>query len=188
MKKLLSLSALIFLLQITVINAQSATDKETADFVSGQVVLPDNSIITGTLKDNIRKKGEVTLLVDGKKTRFKAGDITSVKIGNSNYVTNNYTFYEIIWQGSLITLLRKANEPSGVQYNGTEPVAISGTEGKIDDYFVTKTNQSSFHLLTNKNIKDVLGKLCSSCAATTDIKSFDITTIKNAVEVCDKCN
>lgn len=187
MKKLLSLLLLIVLLQVTRINAQPAPEKDAEGYVSGQVLLTDNSTISGTIKDNIRKKGEVTVLRDGKKTKYEAGEITSVQIGGSNYITNNYTFYEIIWQGSAITLLRKANEPSGVQYNGVEPVVISGSEGDVDDYFVTKKNDASFYLLTSKTLKEVLGKFCSSCAITPDATKFDIAAIKKAVEACDKC-
>ena len=187
MKKLLSLLLLTVLVQITRINAQPAPEKDTEGYVSGQVLLTDNSTISGTIKDNIRKKGEITILSDGKKTKYKAGEINSVQIGGSTYITNNYTFYEITWQGKKIALLRKANEPSGVQYNGVEPVVISGSEGDVDDYFVKKTNDASFYLMTSKTAKDVLGKFCSTCANTSDATKFDIVAIKKAVEACDKC-
>jgi hypothetical protein len=187
MKKLLSLLSLTVLLQATNLTAQPATEKDAEGYVSGQVLLTDNSTVSGTIKDNIRKKGEVTILRDGKKTKYKAGEINSVQIAGSNYITNNYTFYEIIWQGKKITLLRKANEPSGVQYNGVEPVVISSSEGDVDDYFAKKTNDASFYLLTSKTLKEVLGKFCSSCAITPDATKFDIAAIKKAVEACDKC-
>ena len=187
MKKLLSLLSLTVLLQATTLTAQPAPEKDAEGYVSGQILLTDNSTVSGTIKDNIRKKGEVTVLRDGKKTKYKAGEINSVQIGSSNYITNNYTFYEIIWQGKNITLLCKANEPSGVQYNGVEPVVVSSGEGDIDDYFVKKATDASLYLLDRKTAKDVLGKFCSSCVATIDAVKFDITAIKKAVESCDTC-
>lgn len=187
MKKFLSLLALTVLLQVTNLTAQPAPEKDAEGYVSGQILLTDNSTITGTIKDNIRKKGEVTLLRDGKKTKYKAGEINSLQLGSSNYITNNYTFYEIIWQGKNITLLRKANEPSGVQYNGVEPVVVSSGEGNVDDYFIKKASDASLYLLNSKNVKEVLGKICSGCVATIDATKFDITIIKKAVETCDTC-
>ena len=184
MKKLLSLAVLTLLLQIS--NAQPAPEKDPEGYVSGQISLSDNSTVTGTVKDNIRKKGEVTVISNGKKTKYKAADISSLQIGSSTYITHNYTFYEVLWQGTNITLLRKANEPAGVQYNGTEPVVIS-SEGNVDDYFVKKGTGASLELITQKNVKEVLGKFCSKCAVAIDATKFDITAVKKAVEDCDKC-
>src|SRR5690349_3477221 len=141
MKKLMSLFLLTALLQVATVNAQPAPEKEADGYLSGEVILADNSTITGSVKESIRKKGEITVLRDGKKTKYKADDIASVRIGSSNYITNGYTFYEVIWQGTNITLLRKANEPSGVRYNGAEPIVISNSEGDVNDFFVkTKTD------------------------------------------------
>ena len=36
---------------------------------SAQILLPDNGTITGSVKENIRKKGEVQFTTDGKRTR-----------------------------------------------------------------------------------------------------------------------
>jgi len=183
MKKILSLTLFTLLLQMSY--AQPAPETNADGFVSGQVLLSDNSTIAGTVKENIRKKGEVTVLNGGKKTKYKAADISSLQIGSSNYITYNYTFYEVLWQGTTITLLRKANEPSGIQYNGNEPVVIT-SEGNVDDYFVKK-GTGSLQLLTKNTIKDVLGKLCSNCAAAIDATKFDIAAVKKAIEECDKC-
>jgi len=70
MKKLLSLISITILLQVTNLTAQPAPEKDAEGYVSGQILLTDNSTITGTIKDNIRKKGEVTILRDGKKTKY----------------------------------------------------------------------------------------------------------------------
>jgi len=184
MKKTFSLIVYALLWQVSAVIAQPAGDPDAA--VSGQIVLPDNSTVSGTIKDNIRKKGELTIVSNGKKTKYKAGDISSAQLGSSNYITWNYTFYEILWQGKNLTLLRKANEPSGVQYNGSEAISVT-SEGNIDDLFARKKGDASLELLTKKTVKDVLGKICGSCASSVDATKFDTEAVKKAMEDCDKC-
>jgi hypothetical protein len=184
MKKALSLIACSLLLQASVAFTQPSASNDPEIAVTGQVVLPDNSTVSGSVKDNIRKKGELTILTNGKKTKYKAGDISTAQVGSSNYITWNYTFYEILWQGRNLTLLRKANEPSGVQYSGSNPVVVT-SEGSVDDLFIRQTGNSSLQWLTKKNIKEALGKICSSCSI--DAAKFDAETVKKAVEDCDKC-
>lgn len=184
MKKKLSLIACSLLLLASEAFAQPSPGNNPEVAVSGQVVLPDNSTVSGPVKDNIRKKGELTILNNGKKTKYKAGDISTAQVGSSNYITWNYTFYEILWQGKNLTLLRKANEPSSVQYSGSNAVVVS-SEGDVDDFFIRETGNPSLQWLTKKNIKEVLGKICSSCSI--DAAKFDEEAVKKAVADCDKC-
>ncbi len=156
----MSLFLLTVLLQAATLHAQPAPEKEADGYLSGEIVLADNSTITGTVKDNIRKKGEITVMRDGKKTKYKADEISSVRIGSNNYITIGYTFYEVIWQGTNLSLLRKANEPSGVRYIGAEPIVISNSEGDINDFFIKTKTAASLNLVTNKNVKEILKKLC----------------------------
>jgi len=184
MKKKLNLIVCVLLLHAAVIFAQPSPGNDPDITVSGQVVLPDNSTVSGSVKDNIRKKGELTILSNGKKTKYKAGDINTAQVGSSNYITWNYTFYEILWQGKNLTLLRKANEPSGVQYSGSNAVVVS-SEGDVDDFFIRETGSPSLQWLTKKTIKEILGKSCSSCS--TEITNFDTEAVKKAIADCDKC-
>ena len=184
MKKLFSSLVIAALLQLPAVNAQPIPEKNN-DAVNGQVTLPDNSVMNGAVKDNIRKKGEVILLQDGKKTRYNADQVTSVQVGHTTYMTNNNTFYELIWQGRSITLLRKASRSSAIQYNGTDVVSASGSEGDVDDLFVKRANDPSFHLLTRKNQKEVLAMSCSTCKI--DETKFDTESVKKAVADCDSC-
>lgn len=186
MKKVFYSLALALLLQTSAIYAQPSTINDPAQAVSGQVVLPDNSAVTGSIKDNIRKKGELIVISGDKKTKYKASDITSAQVGSSQYITWNYTFYEVISLGKNLTLLRKANEPAGVQYNGSESVTVV-SEGKVDDLFIRKNGDASLQILTKKNVKEVLGKICSTCVASIDDTKFDAESAKKAVAGCDNC-
>lgn len=190
MKKILSFVAITFALQVAAYAQPSSVDKGlptatpstnpgTDGFANGQVTLANNTSLPGTVKDNLRKKGEVILQADGKKTKYKAGELSSAQIGNTLFITSNYTFYEVIYKGKSVELLRKASEPQGLQYNGADAAVVS-SEGKIDDLFVRR-NANALQLLTKKNYKEVLGSVCAA-----DVTTFDIDNMKKAVEACDK--
>ena len=143
-----------------------------------KLILPDNSTVTGPVTDNIRKKGEVVLLVNGKKTKYNAATISEAQIGTARYITLNYTFYEVIYQGKNLTLLRKASKPAGLQYNGADAAVVS-SDGDIDDLFV-KSSKNGLQLLTKKNYKDILGQTCNPV-----IDSWTTEAVSKAVEACD---
>lgn len=147
---------------------------------SAQILLPDNSTITGSVKENIRKKGEVHFTIDGKRTKYRAGDISALQIGDTRYITHNYTFYEVITGNNDIMLLRKANEPASIQFEGREAIAIT-SEGDIDDLFLRKGN-GALQLITKKNWKEAIAQLCDKC--NTDATSFDQEALKKAIESC----
>jgi hypothetical protein len=184
MKKLFALSSLMLFL-LTVATAQPIPEKNKDGYVNGRVTLPDNTVITGTIKDNIRKKGEVIILNEGKKSKYLASDINSVEIGASHYITNNNTFFELVWESNSITLYRKANNPSAIQYNGTEPVVVNKSVGEIDDLFVKKTGDGTFYHLTSKNIKEVIGTSCPSCVIAIAPSDFGLEAVKKALSSCD---
>lgn len=68
----------LFVLQAT---AQTEVPK---GFSTGKVVLPDNTVVTGFIKDNIRKDASVVMLTDGKE-KYNGGDIASAVVGETNY-------------------------------------------------------------------------------------------------------
>ena len=176
MKKVLSALALL-LGSLAFVNAQPSPASNPVES-NDQLVLADQTILTGTITDNIRKKGEVVLLVNGKKTRLKADGISSLRIANAKYITGSYTFYEVIYETNSFSLLRKASEPAGVQYNGSEAVVVS-SPGDIDDLFL-KT-QAGQQLLSKKNISEELGKVCPGIV----IEKFEMEVIKNALAKCE---
>jgi hypothetical protein len=182
MKKF-SLIMLLLAFQGAALYAQPGPTANPNGKEQAQITLTDNSTLTGELTDNIRKKGEVTLVVNGKKTRFKAGDISSVHIGGKHFITINYTFYEVVYQGKNITLLRKASEPSGLQYNGSDAAVIT-SEGDIDDLLVKKEN-GNLKLLTTKNVKELLGNECPAAGQTASGGKLDAESLRKALTDCD---
>jgi hypothetical protein len=184
MKKLFTLAAIVTAAQFNSLIAQPSPAIAPEGTASGQITLTDNSTVSGAIKENIRKKGEVILVQDGKKTKFKAGDISQVSLNGATYVTQHYTFYEVVWTGKKLTLLRKASEP-GIQYNGSEAIVIS-SPGSIDDLFIKQTGSTSLQPVDKKNYKTVLQSICSTCTIADETK-VDQSAIKKAVESCDAC-
>jgi hypothetical protein len=184
MKKTLSLAAAILLTQVATLYAQPPVQVLPEGTVNGEITLPDNTVLNGPVKENIRKKGEVVLVQNDKKVKYKAGDINGVALGNNKYITHNYTFYEVVFAGNNLTLFRKASEPSGTQFNGADAFVVN-SEGNIDDLFVKKNGETTFHALNKKNYAEVLKSLCKNCEIPAAAK-FDESTISNAVQACDK--
>ncbi len=176
MKKFLSFLMIASLFSATAF--AQPTPAANANSTNGTVVLFDNTTVSGAVTDNIKKKGEVVITIDGKKSKYKAADISSAQIGNARFITFNYTFYEVMSEGKNFTLLRKANEPSGVQQIGSEVIAIR-SEGDVDDLFVRKAGANGLQLLTKNNVKEVLG-VCDG-----DVKGVELESVKKAVANCN---
>lgn len=163
-----------------IVYAQPAPAANPTSVPEQRIVLTNNEVVSGPITDNIRKKGEVVVQAGVKKTKYKASDIIRVELGATTYVSINYTFYEVLFAGKNITLLRKANQPSTVQYNGSEAMVIS-SEGNIDDLFIKKTS-GALQLLTAKNISEILGQACPGII---NAGNFNIETVKATIANCD---
>jgi hypothetical protein len=184
MKKVLILVALSTIMLPAFTQPSPSNPPTTSS--SGQIMLPDNTTLDGTVQDNVRKKGELVLTVNGKKTRYKAGDINGAVAGTIKYITWNYTFYEILFEGKNLTLLRKANEPAGVQYSGSTAVVVT-SDGNVDDLFIRKKSDPAPQLISMKNAKEILSASCVTCEGAIEITSLEKDALKKAVEACDNC-
>jgi hypothetical protein len=178
MYRKLSVLAIVISFQLTALHAQM---NDASAPVPGQITLPDNSQLSGSIKDNIRKKGEVTFEVNGKKKKYKAGEVSSVQMGDTKYISINYTFYQVLSTGNGGTILRKANEPSEVQYNGNEAILIS-SEGKVDDLFI-QTNANNIVLINKKNASEVLSRICPA-QSNNELAVVDATSVRKALDNC----
>lgn len=172
----LSLLTIVLTTLFVSVNAQ---ESETA--ITGEITLPDNTKLTGTIKDNIRKKGEVTIEVGGKKKKYKAGEVASVQIGTTKFISSNYAFYEVLSTHGTSKVLRKANEPSDIQYNGNDPIVIT-SEGKVDDIFI-QANNTPLLLINKKNANEVLGKVCAAYV-NQDLASFNAEFVSRTLNNC----
>jgi hypothetical protein len=138
-------------------------------YETGTIVKADGTKLQGSIKNNMRKKGEVQLLTaSGEKQTFSADAVRSVIIGAVQFVAIGYEFFEVLATGSAMNLYRKASSAEGkLRYVGTEPVLISASEGRVGDYCVTTTASPQPTAISRKNFEETLLGLCASCATVT---------------------
>ena len=177
--KLLSAAALSLLFLQT--NAQEAPK----GFTKGKVTLADNTIVTGFIKDNIRKDASVTLLVNGKEKKYNGGDIAAAEIDASTYNCIKGDFFKVVCNGEL-TFLQKASDASSKPTTvGNEVFFLSGTEGKPGDYFIYETKSQQLKLVSRKNLNDVVTNSFAGYAPAIEkakAAQADIAQLKDAVE------
>ena len=182
MKKLklfLTAALSLFLLQAT---AQTEAPK---GFGKGKIVLPDNTIVSGFIKDNIRKNASVVLLVDGKETKYDGADIVSVEIDGTSYTCVKGDFFKVVCNGELAFMQKSSNASSKPTYAGNQVLFLSGTEGRPGDYFIYENKNKQLKLVSKKNLNDVVtGSFEGYGPAIEKAKAAqgDIALLKDAVE------
>jgi len=177
--KLLPAIALGLSLQAT---AQTETPK---GFSKGNIVLPDNTIVSGYIKDNIRKDASVILLVDGKEKKYNGSDIAAAEIDGTGYSCIKGDFFKIVCKGELTFLQKASNASSKPTYIGNEVLFLSGTEGKPGDYFIYENKNSLLKLVSKKNLNDVVASSFGGYAPAIEkakAAQVDIAQLKGAVE------
>ena len=177
--KLLSGVALSLLFLQT--NAQEAPN----GFSNGKVTLPDNTVVTGFIKDNIRKDASVTLLVNGKEKKYNGADISSAEIDATTYNCMKGDFFKVVCNGELIFLQKASDASSKPTQVGNEVFFVSGTEGKPGDYFIYENKSQQLKLVSKKNLKDVVTNSFAGYAPAIEkakAAQTDIAQLKDAVE------
>ena len=187
MKILKLLPAVALSLLFLQTNAQEAPK----GFTKGKVTLADNTIVTGFIKDNIRKDASVTLLVNGKEKKYNGGDIAAAEIDASTYNCIKGDFFKVVCNGEL-TFLQKASDASSKPTTvGNEVFFLSGTEGKPGDYFIYENKSQQLKLVSKKNLNEVIAGSFGGYTPALDkakAASGDIVLLKDAVETYNNRN
>lgn len=191
MKKLHLTAVLLFALFLT-LNAQNSVSNPVPEgFTTGSIVMPDNTVHEGHLKNNLKKNGEVVFIsADGKKVKYNASQLSGLSVGNENFTVINNAFYKIIREGAKLKLLRKASNSSAIQYNGSEPIAVSAGEGDYDDYFVQTVLTKKLQLVRKKDFAKIFSSICADCTTLSeDLKANKIGygEIEQAVTIYNAC-
>lgn len=185
MKILKILSAFAFSLFFVQLQAQNDLPK---GFRKGNIVLPDNTIINGFVKDNIRGNASVVFLTEEgkKKKEYDGNGLLSVTIDSSRFICIKGDFFRVLCEGEW-NFLQKASDASGKPtYNGSEAVFSNGTDGKPGDYFTYNTESRQLKLVTKKNLDAIIAASFANCASAIDkIRSAkkDSTQLKEAVAI-----
>ncbi len=189
MKVLNTIAATVLSLVLLEANAQTETPK---GFANGTIILTDGTALKGFVKDNIRKSASVifTSETDKKKT-YDGSALSSAEIEGEKFICIKGDFFKLICEGEL-SFLQKSSDASGKPtYNGSEAVFSSGTEGKLNDYFIYNNSNKQLKLVSKKNIDQVATVSFADCTAAIDkakAVNGDLAQLKEAVETFNNRN
>lgn len=179
-----SIPAIATFLIVSGVHAQTEAPK---GYTKGSIVLPDNSSVTGYVKDNMRKSAAVSFISENqKKTNYDGADIASVTIGSNNFIAIKGDFFKTICNGKLCFVQKMSDASGKVSYNGSEAVFASGTDGKPGDYFIYETKTKELKLVTKKNIGEVATASfagCNEAIEKSKTVTDDVLQLKDAVQV-----
>ena len=188
MKILKMFSALLLSLFVLQVTAQTEAPK---GFSKGKIVLPDNTVVTGFIKDNIRKDASIVMLSDGKEKKYHGADIASAEIDAASYVCIKGDFFKVVANGELTFLQKSSNASSKPTQVGNEVFFISGTDGKPGDYFIYENKNQQLKLVSKKNLTAVVANIFggySPAIAKAKAAEGDIVLLKDAVETYNNRN
>jgi hypothetical protein len=171
---------------ITGVHAQTEVP---AGFSKGSITLANGTVVSGFVKDNIKKSAAVVFIDNSGKKTYEGSQIIGLSIEAGNYTCINGDFFKTISTGKL-WFLQKASDASGkASFNGTEPVFNNGTEGKIGDYFAYADKK--LQLLNKKTVEAFINTDLAGCTAAIEkAKTIngDIAKLQEAVDIYNSNN
>jgi len=185
MKKELSSAAVAILLLVNV-HAQAPEG-----FVTGALTMADGSVLSGYIKDNLKKDASVIFTTSngGSKKKYNGSALNAVTVNGVEYRCIMGDFFKVICAGKICFLQKTSNASGKITYNGSEAIFASGTEGKMGDYF-TYTNNQLFHITTKTVDAFINGQLSTCAAAVEKAKSIngDIAMLSESVTIYNNEN
>lgn len=179
--KMLSLAALSFIFLQA--GAQTEVPK---GFGNGKIILPDNTVVTGFIKDNIRKDASVIVFSDGTEKNYNGFDIVSAEINDASFICIKGDFFKVVCSGEISFIQKSSNASSKPSYNGNEIIFISGTEGKPGDYFIYDNRNQQLKLVSKKNLEAVIAATFGGYSPAVEkakAAQGNIAQLKDAVEM-----
>lgn len=185
MKILNALSSSVFCLFVSLAHAQTEIP---AGYAKGTVTLANNQILTGYIKDNMKKSSSISFMDESgnNKKAFTSNDINGVKTETGNYIAVKGDFFKIICEGKINFLQKTSDAFNKPSYNGTEVVFSGGTDGKIGDYFSYEGNE--LILLNKKTLNTFINTAFIQCPQGMDrAKTIngDIAQLREAIDICN---
>lgn len=190
MKIINLLTLCVVSLVLTQANAQPEAPK---GFKKGALILADGSSLPGFIKDNIRSNASVSFIAEtgGKKKNYDGSDLNGAEIEGTKFICIKGDFFKVLSEGEL-NFLQKASDASGKPtYNGNEATFSSGTEGKLNDYFIYTTTSKQLKLVSKKNVDEVIAASFSGYTAAIDkakTVNGDLSQLKDAIELYNNRN
>ena len=180
-----TVAATVLSLVFLQVNAQSEAPK---GFQKGTIILADNSQLAGFVKDNIRKDASITFIQQAgeKKKNYSGSELAGAEIDGTKFICISGDFFKVLCQGELCFLQKSSDASGKPTYNGNQAIFSSGTEGKINDYFIYNGKDKQLKLVSKKNINEIAAtSFAGNTAAIDKAKTVngDLAQLKEAVEV-----
>jgi hypothetical protein len=127
-----------------------AQDKIPAGFKKGTLVMQDSTVVSGYIREFIRNNASLVFLAGpkGKRQCLDGTQIRTLQIDSTRYRCIKGDFFRVLSEGKLCFLRKAGSAADKPVYNGTEPLLINGTEGRLGDYYVYNTSNQSLRLIT----------------------------------------
>lgn len=167
---------------------QSQNQPLPKGFKNGKVVLENNTILSGYIREHFRSHASVIFISDkgGKGRELDGQQLRSLTIDSTTYRCLKGDFFKVITEGE-IAFLQKCSDASGKPvYNGTDPLLINGTEGRPGDYFVYNNGLGQLTWVTRKTLGKVVRETFGNCTAAIDKAGTvhsDIVDLRDAIEL-----
>jgi hypothetical protein len=153
--KMNTMKKLLLLLNIAILSfsfqskAQSEIPK---DFEKGTVTLANGNLVSGYVKDQIRKSASINFFnpTTGKKQMLDGNSLNAVEINGSKYLCLNGDFFKVISNSEPMIVQKSSDATGKSSYNGLETIINKGTEGKIDDQFQYNSNTNELKSISHK--------------------------------------
>ena len=181
----------LFFISLLIISfsAAKAQTAVPAGFTKGSITLADGSVISGYVKDNIKKLASVVYVDNSGANRktYSASQINGATVEATGYICISGDFFKTLSAGKMNFLQKASNASGNVSYNGSEAIFNNGTEGKTGDYFVYADNK--LKLLNKKTLESFINTDLAVCApAVEKAKAIngDIAKLQEAVEIYNK--
>jgi len=154
MKILKTFSVLFLSFLFIKANAQTENPK---GYSKGTIVLQNNTVLNGFIKDNMKKDATVSFVADaaGKKTKYTGTDLVSVEIDGNKFNCIKGDFFRVICNGELCFLQKVSDASGNITYNGSEAIYMSGAPGKSGDYFLYNDKDKELKLVSTKTFEAV---------------------------------
>lgn len=181
----MKLSAMFFTVICMAAMANKLQAQAPEGFVKGSVTLSNGSIVTGYVKESIKKNAAISFTDEkGSRQQYDGSQINGTTVDTVQYICIKGDFFKTICTGK-ICFLQKASDASGkASFNGTEAVFTSGTSGKIGDYFAYSNNQLT--LLNKKTVNKFISEQLVNCSAAAEKAreaNGDIASLAGAVAI-----
>jgi len=148
----------ILALYLITLQMQAQTPPPGKHFRPGHVLLSDSTSLTGYIRDYMHPNASIVFLdaATGKKRTLTGAQLLSLDIDTTHYLCLKGDFFKIIAASDLLFLQKSSDASGKPAYNGTEPILVNGTEGRLNDYFLYDPAGHSLQLVNGKTVAHVI--------------------------------